>query len=290
MTLSAPVRCSALAEQLGEPLAGTVDQRRRWLLLEDRSAWGTDAIVERFGADAAATAKRLGLRLQLVRRHEGDPADDSVRRAILVDTEAAAMAVRTVRGPGDLDVEAMASMPLNEFGAHLTDPILLVCTNGRRDACCALRGRALTLALADEHAERTWETTHLGGHRFAANLVCLPHGIVYGRVPPNEGTRLADFYLTGQLDPERLRGRSAWPAPAQVAEIDVRGRLGLSGVDDLRLVAAVVDGDRATVTLAGPDALVHRLELRANRLEPPRATSCRADEVEVPLHWSVVAP
>ena len=120
-------------------------------------------------------------------------------------------------------------MPLDEFGAHLTDPILLVCTNGRRDACCALRGRALTLALADEHAERTWESTHLGGHRFAANLVCLPHGIVYGRVPPDAGARLADLYLAGQLDPEHLRGRSAWPAPAQVAEVELRGRLGLIG-------------------------------------------------------------
>jgi hypothetical protein len=290
MTLAAPMRCSALAEELGEPLAGTVDQRRRWLLLEDRSAWGTDAVAERFGADATATAKRLGLRLQLVRRHEGDPADDSVRRAILVDTEAAAMAVRTVRGPGDLDVEALASMPLEEFGAHLTDRILLVCTNGRRDACCALRGRALTLGLVDEHAERTWETTHLGGHRFAANLVCLPHGIVYGRVPPDAGARLADLYLAEQLDLEHLRGRSAWPAPAQVAEVDLRGRLGLVGVDDLRLVTAVVEDDQASVTLAGPDGVEHRLDLRTAHAEPPRATSCRADEVESPLHWSVVAP
>jgi hypothetical protein len=211
-----------------------------------------------------------------------------VRRAILVDTEAAAMAVRTVRGPGDLDVEAVAAMALDEFGARLTDPILLVCTNGRRDACCALRGRALTLALADEHAERTWECSHLGGHRFAANLVCLPHGIVYGRVPPDEGTRLANLYLVGQLDPEHLRGRSAWPAPAQVADVELRRRLGLSGVDDLRLVEAVVDGDRATIALSA-DGVEHRLELGAERLEPPRATSCRADEVEAPLHWSVVA-
>jgi hypothetical protein len=289
MTLSAPMRCSALAEELGEPLAGTVDQRRRWLLLEDRSPWGTEAVAERFGTDAAATAKRVGLRLQLVRRHEGDPADDSVRRAILVDTEAGAMAVRTVRGPGDLDVEGVATMPLDEFGAWLTDPILLVCTNGRRDACCALRGRALTLALADEHAERTWECTHLGGHRFAANLVCLPHGIVYGRVPPDEGTRLADLYLAGQLDLDHLRGRSAWPAPAQVAEVELRRRLGLTGVDDLRLVAASVESDRAEVVAAGPGGVEHRVELRAERLEPPRATSCRADEAESPLHWTVVA-
>ena len=57
MTLSAPMRCSALAEQLGEPLAGTVDQRRRWLLLEDRSAWGTDAVADSFGADDSSWEK-----------------------------------------------------------------------------------------------------------------------------------------------------------------------------------------------------------------------------------------
>ncbi len=290
MTLSAPMRCSALAEQLGEPLAGTIDQRRRWLLLEDRSAWGTDAVVDRFGADAAAAAKRLGMRLLLVRRREGDPADDSVRRAILVDTESAAMAVRTVRGPGDLDVEAMATIPLDEFGALMTDPILLTCTNGRRDACCALRGRALTLALAADHAERAWECTHLGGHRFAANLVCLPHGVVYGRVTPDVGPRLADLYLAGHVDPEHLRGRSAWPAPAQVAEVDLRLRLGLAGVDDLRLVAAAVDDDRAEVILAGPDASEHRLELRSQPAAPPRPISCRTDEVESPLHWAVTGP
>ena len=290
MTLSAPMRCSALAEELGEPLAGTIDQRRRWLLLEDRSAWGTDAVVDRFGADAAATAKRLGMRLLLVRRREGDPSDDSVRRAILVDTEAGRMAVRTVRGPGDLDVAALAEIPLDEFGALMTDPILLTCTNGRRDACCALRGRALTLALADEHAERAWECTHLGGHRFAANLVCLPHGIVYGRVAPDVGPRLATAYLAGHLDPEHLRGRSAWPAPAQVAEVELRRRLGLTGVDDLRLVAAAIDGGRAEVILAGPGASEHRLELRSEPAAPPRSISCRADEVESPLHWAVVGP
>lgn len=288
MTLQAPMRCSALAEQLGESLAGTIDQRRRWLLLEDRSAWGTDAVADRFGADAAATAKRLGLRLLLVRRREGDPSDDLVRRAILVDIEAHAMAMRTVRGSGDLDVAVLAEMPLDEFGARMTDPILLVCTNGRRDACCALRGRALTLALADDHAERVWECTHLGGHRFAGNLVCLPHGIVYGRVSPDDGPRLASLYLAGELDPTHLRGRSAWPAPAQVAEVVLRRRLGLAGVDDLRLLAATIEGDRAEVTLAVLSGDEHGLELRSEPARPPRPTSCRADEIEEPLHWSVV--
>ena len=178
--------------------------------------------------------------------------------------------------------------PVAEFGATMTDPIFLVCTNGKRDACCALRGRALVTALAADHAERTWECTHLGGHRFAGNLVCLPDGIVYGRVPPADGPRLADAYLEGRLDPALLRGRSAWPAPAQVAERELRARLGLDGLADVSLVSVEADGDRATVALATPDG-THAPRSswrRAARAAAP--TSCRADEVEEPLHWRVV--
>ncbi len=128
---------------------------------------------------------------------------------------------------------------------------------------------------------------HLGGHRFAGNLVCLPDGIVYGRVGPADGPRLADAYLAGRLDPESLRGRSAWPPPAQVAEQSLRRRLRLDGVQDVRLMDVAVDDDRATVVLAVGNA-EHRIALRAER-GSPRPTSCRADELEEPVHWAVDA-
>jgi hypothetical protein len=281
MTLAAPMRCSALAEELDEPMIGSVDQRVRWLLVEDRSPWGEKAVRDVLGADLEAAAKARGMRLLLVRRREGDPADDAVRRAFLVDTQAARMAVRSIT---DLDeLPALLDGSLEDFGAPLADPILLVCTNGKRDACCALRGRALVAALSADHAERTWECTHLGGHRFAGNLVCLPDGIVYGRVGAADGPRLADAYLDGRLDPAWLRGRSAWPAPAQVAEAVLRRRLALDGLDDVALGASSVDGDRATVELEAAGA-VHRLVLVAER-STPRAISCRADEPEAPIHW-----
>jgi hypothetical protein len=287
VTLEAPTRCSALAEELDEPMIGTVDQRARWLLVEDRSPWGTDAVKDLFGPDATALAKRLRLRLLLIRRREGDPAADTVRRAILVDTESGEMAMRTISDPSELAVETVARAPLSDFGAPMQDPIFLVCTNGKRDACCALRGRALMGQLAASHAERVWECTHLGGHRFAANLVCLPDGIVYGRVSLADGRRLADAYLDGRLDASHMRGRSAWPAPAQVAEQALRLRLGLDGVTDVRLHSANIEGTRAKVTLtAGGHG--HSLELVAERSTPPRATSCRADELEAPLHWRIV--
>jgi hypothetical protein len=281
MSLAAPLRCSALAEELDEPMIGSAEQRVRWLLVEDRSAWGEKAVRDVLGPDLEVAAKARGMRLLLIRRREGDPSADAVRRAILVDTEAARMSVRTVTDLGELS--ALLDASLEDFGAPLADPILLVCTNGKRDACCAVRGRPLMAALAADHAERTWECTHLGGHRFAGNLVCLPHGLVYGRVGPADGPRLADAYLAGQLDPGFLRGRSAWPAPAQVAEAVVRTRFGLEGLSDVALAGVSADGDRATAVLDAAGA-THRITLRAVR-PGPRLISCRADEPAQPVHW-----
>lgn len=277
------MRCSALAEELEEPIIGSVAQRRRWLLVEDRSPWGEKAVRDLLGAPLEAEARVRGIRLLLVRRREGDPDDDAVRRAFLVDTVTRQMAVRSLRRLDELP--ALLDVPVPAFGAPLADPLLLVCTNGKRDACCALRGRALVAALAADHADRTWECTHLGGHRFAGNLVCLPDGLVYGRVAPDDGPRLADLFLRGRLDPSFLRGRSAWPVPAQVAEAALRTGLGLEGIGDLELVAAEVGDERASVELRASDG-VHRLELVAERFAP-RPISCRADELEETLHWRI---
>ena len=289
MTLQAPMRCSSVAEQLDEPMIGSVEQRVRWLLVEDRSAWGEKAVRDVLGAAMEADAKARGVRLLLVRRREGDPAADAVRRVFLVDTATGRMAVRTVENLGELSAAEAAEARIEDFGALMTDPILLVCTNGKRDACCALRGRALVTALAGDHAERTWECTHLGGHRFAGNLVCLPDGIVYGRASPADGPRVADAYLERRLDPDLLRGRSAWPPAAQVAEQALRRALRVDGIDDVRLLDVSVAGDTADVALAGPDGVARRFHLRAERAEPPRPISCRADELESPLHWVLPA-
>ncbi|MGH2383245.1 MAG: sucrase ferredoxin, partial [Candidatus Limnocylindria bacterium] len=255
---------------------------------EDRGAWGADAVNDVLGSDFAAVAKGRGVRVLLARRREGDPAADAVRRVMLVDTVTREMAIRTVTGSSELTMDAIADAPIAEFGATMHDPIFLVCTNGKRDACCALRGRALVSALAADHGERVWECTHLGGHRFAGNLVCLPDAIVYGRVTAADGPRLADAYLARRLDPRLLRGRSAWPAPAQVAEQQLRLRFDLAGIDDVRIEAVEMDAARAVVTLATPDGVPHRFELVAEPSEPPRSISCRAQEPEQPIHWRVV--
>ena len=55
---------------------------------------------------------------------------------------------------------------------------LLVCTHGRRDACCGSLGTTLALELRRDLATstRTWRTSHTGGHRFAPTAIHLPTG------------------------------------------------------------------------------------------------------------------
>jgi hypothetical protein len=221
-----------------------------------------------------------------VRRREGPPELDAARRVFLVDTVNARITRRTIRDLAELDVEEVAAARPDDFGEAVSEPMFLVCTNGRRDACCALRGRPVVAALASEDA---WECTHLGGHRFAGNLVCLPDGLIYGRVTAADAPRLVAAYREGRLDLELLRGRSMLPASTQVAEIELRRRLRLDGLRDLELVEASEGGDAAWATFRTPDGGTHRLELRPERLGPPRAISCRADSPEEPLHWRVLA-
>ena len=73
MTLTAPMRCAALAEALDERMIGSVDHRVRWLLVEDRSAWGEKAVRDVLGPELEAAARARGMRLLLVRRRDDDP-------------------------------------------------------------------------------------------------------------------------------------------------------------------------------------------------------------------------
>ena len=62
--------------------------------------------------------------------------------------------------------------------------------------------------------------------------------------------------------------------PVQAAEIDVRRRLALVGLDDVRPTAARTDGDLTTVTL---DAAGRTITARVRRLlEPAQQLTCGA--------------
>ena len=175
----------------------------------------------------------------------------------------------------DLDLEALGRG--ESLGLTRTDePVFAVCTHGRHDACCAELGRPTVAALTASHPEQTWEVSHIGGDRFAANLLVLPEGLYYGRVTPEAAPELADRHRSGHLDLDLLRGRSGLPFPAQVAEVAARRVAGATGLRDLRVLSVRRDGDLSVVRLevagAGYDVRVRRTSGDAAPADLPGGT------------------
>jgi hypothetical protein len=225
------VSCSDLSLSEGEALAGTATTAKRWLLLEARGSWGRDAV-----ADSGLPGPVLELleafdgRVQLIRRPD--------RRA----GTTVVLAV-TAEGGGEarrLELDALEELPAADLdaGQPVDGQLLLVCAHGRRDACCARLGVPLFDALGPHvGAGLLWQASHLGGHRFAPNLLALPSGLQFGRIPVDEAPAVAAALTAGRIPLEFYRGRTLYPAPVQAAEIVVRRALGLDGIGDLRLLS-----------------------------------------------------
>jgi len=295
-SLAGRPRCSAEARRLGDPLAGTASHVRNWLLLEQPGAWGIDPLFDSRlpGPVARALHERahgLKIRLILIRRPDRRPDGLNVFLAHTGGTRTRPALFRgVVDDPAsllDLDLRPLhAGKPVG-FGERIEGPLFLVCTNGRHDVCCAERGRPVFRALAGEFPERTWECSHIGGDRFAGNVVCFPHGIYYGWVEPAEAPALARAYERGRLDLRRYRGRSSWPVEIQAAEHALRERLGLVSVGDLMPVRRVAGGNGVVeVTFQDGSGNQHAVRIGPAAREP-RYLTCRAEAPTVPRAFEV---
>lgn len=224
--------CSELSRL--EPLAGTATRADRWLAVEHRAAWGRDAVTES-GLPAAVTGalEAYDGRVVLVRRPD--------RRA---SAAPAVFFARPTEAGGVLarvpieQLEDLVGLDLERAAEPIAGNLVLVCAHGRRDACCARLGLHVFDALRPHvAADRLWLSSHLGGHRFAANVVALPAGIQLGRVEPAEAAELATALEEARIPLARYRGRSLHPPEAQAAEAAIRVEHGLDRIADVRRVA-----------------------------------------------------
>ena len=85
-------------------------------------------------------------------------------------------------------------------------PLFLVCTHGKHDQCCAKFGIPIYNELAKHMGEQAWQCSHLGGDKFAANMLCLPHGIYYGYVSVADVQLIVEAYCQNQLYDKKYRG------------------------------------------------------------------------------------
>ena len=175
------------------------------------------------GSSLSKACSDRGGRLSLIRR-PGRHADDAHvpdHAAYLAWAGTDPWLLRlTVTDPAallDLDLDALARGDREAVlaaapGAEPAEPILLVCTNGRRDVCCAVRGRPVALDAADDHPGRVWEASHTGGHRFAPTGVLLPHGATLARLDAELCGEVLETAADGRL-PAALLGPAARPRP-----------------------------------------------------------------------------
>ena len=242
--MSERYRCSVSSRGSDEPLHATASQVHRWLLVEEPSGWGRDAVVQSRLAPEVALALRgvaraARARLLLIRRH--GRYQPQQRTCLVAVTAPDIQRVERFRFDHAAELLDLDWSPLRGNspmgGESVEDPVFLVCTNGRHDPCCAEFGRPVAQALAQVLPEAVWESSHFGGDRFAANVVCLPDGVYYGHVTPLSVTRLARDYAAGTLHLDHYRGRSSFPFAVQAAEHFVRESSGASGIGDVQPIA-----------------------------------------------------
>jgi hypothetical protein len=260
-----PERCSARSEARGEPLAATASTVRRWLLLEHDGPWGERALTDArlpsgLGRELIRIERRLGIRVLLIRRPDRDVAESGTCFVISSGPERPWIErtrLRRRRDVLDLDLEALARGERTGLEPYHA-PLFLVCTHGRHDPCCAERGRPLAQWLSVARPDETWESTHVGGDRFAANLVAFPYGWYFGRVEADAGPLVADAYADGRVDLAHARGRSCRPIDVQAAELFLRTDRVLDGLDDVDVRRVRRAGPTTTAvldTVDGPFAV-----------------------------------
>ena len=273
--------CADLSRENDEPLSATASRIDHWFLIEYRGLWARDALsgsglsdqVKRHLREQVAAARHS--RLLFIRRPDRRGHPELV-------------AFAAVSRPGETRVTRVEFEAYEDLrgldllaGDPAGHPLFLVCTHGKHDPCCARYGRPLYEALRDELDEDwAWQVSHIGGDRFAGNLVCLPEGIYYGRVDRETAGLVLDEHFARRVSMANYRGRSIYTFAVQAAERFVREQSGLTGIDDLALerversegfcnVTFAADGERHDVRVEEEPGDFTQLTCSSESLERP---------------------
>jgi hypothetical protein len=262
MTGTSAFRCAVAAEARGDSMIGTAPPQARVLLVHQPGPWGPRGLVEsRADPDVAhridVAAANAGMRLQAIRRPgkhyaAAPPGGYDVG---IADTHrgAATLTWWLYNDLAELAFDLEVGGPQRPPIAIDTAPVYFVCAHGRHDACCALRGRPIAQALQQIRPGRAWETTHLGGDRFAANVLVLPTGELYGRMIATNVPELVERSEAGEVLPSLLRGRIGIAPIVQAAIVYAHQQLGIAARDALVATSVTrIDADGALVALATP--------------------------------------
>ena len=243
-----------------------LEYRRAWqakalsnnTLLDETNEW-LKQTVESFAA--------IGLiaRPQFIRRPERS---DTMQLLVARDGKISGIAVERETELHSLN---LVSTKLPEVAG----PQYFVCTNAKRDVCCAKFGRPTFAALHRAVPDRAWQTTHVGGHRYAPNVLSLPQGTLYGRVMADDVARFLQQTERNEVAREFLRGQTLYSKVAQTAEHALATQLAEDGSN-----AKLIRETDSSATFA-TDKGVHEVEVTASQTAIKIVPSCGKPAEEV---------
>ncbi len=217
--------CSLITRDLEEPLAGTAPNARHIVFITwPKRFWDRDVLLseggfpETLGEDQHLWSALVGkVTLRLIT--DGTVGTDSCE--VLIYPEG----VRYTVAPAQLTDVLTAHFSGNpsQVAEPITTPQVMVCTHGKHDKCCAKFGGAVVQRLregvdARQASVKVWESSHLGGHRFAATLAAFPQGRMHGYLTPELADEWLDAFLADQVHAPTYRGRIWLEGLHQVAE------------------------------------------------------------------------
>ncbi|THJ64635.1 sucrase ferredoxin [Arthrobacter echini] len=275
-------------------MAGTAPRGFVWVLIEYRGGWpingfdGLDLDPEtKARVFSAAQAQRA--RILLVRRPGRRTAGGSGRWAVLRFGSAGGYRQQWGTWNRDEDLAAIATA-LDSPGELGHPPVILVCTHGQHDVCCAVRGRPVGRALGERWPELVWECAHVGGDRFAANVVVAPDGVYYGNLDEESAVRVIEDHLADRINVDHLRGYTDLFSPHQAAIVGALKHFGPAGRNDYVVAGTTRDGDTWRIRLTGRPSHLANVEVEVHaRRTPPHQLTCRGRQMSSAIDYELVS-
>lgn len=291
--------CSVRSKEAAEKPFGTASMGDAWLLIEYTQPWGTKAFHESALPKALKTYLAGILKSVPRSRVLFIKQSKKVNRPLILFVVRSRESLSSILKYEFFEHEQLLDLDLASAlaGGSLSGttlwqgPLFLVCTHGKRDKCCAKFGIPIYKTIKTLVGESSvWQCSHVGGDRFAANVVCFPDGLFYGHVTENTAKVIVKEYYERRIVLENFRGRSCYPFPVQAAEFFTRRETGFHGIGDLKFLTYVplAPNEWRVSFFSEVDAKVHQVSLRSHLSEFQNRLTCHSSEPRSVVQYSLV--
>jgi hypothetical protein len=284
--------CSTLSLEAEEQLFGSASSNDVWFLLEYSRPWGAKVLPESDLAESikASLNRYLGTipksNLLFIKQQFKHIEGITFYVALTRETNPRLYEFHLENYDDllTLDIPAIVSGDPTYDDLITHEPLYLICTNARRDPCCARLGLPAYKVMVNQAGSRVWQCSHLGGHRFAPTALFLPHGVNYGRLKADEIPQIMSDYEQGIMQLDYMRGRVCYDSATQAAEHFLRSEIEVGEIDALKLVnTQTMEKDSWLVQFESPaEKTIYSVHVQKLMTEVETFTSCNATE-KVPM-------